>query len=58
MNDYNEKNCDERHEKITEEFHNVWAKLKTLDNRLWAILILLIFNLGGIIISIVMKYHT
>jgi len=55
MNDYNEKICDERHKKITEEFGYVWDKIKTLEGRLWAIIVLLVFNLGGVIISIMMK---
>jgi len=55
MNDYNEKNCDERHEFIEKEFKKVWSRFKTLDGRLWAIIVLLVFNLGGVIISIIMS---
>ena len=55
MNEYNEKNCDERHDKLEKELENVWNRFKTLDGRLWAIIVLLVFNLGGVIISIMMK---
>ena len=49
MNDYNEKNCDERHKNIREELDNVWGKLKSFEGRIWAIVILQIMVLGGII---------
>ena len=48
MNDYNEKICDERHEKIKEEFLVVWDKLKSFENRLWAVIILQITLLVGV----------
>ncbi len=49
MTDYNEKWCEERHDKIEKEFDNVWAKLKNQDNRLWSIIVLQLVVLGGII---------
>ena len=48
MNDYNEKNCDERHEKIEKELLVVWEKLKTFEGRLWAVIILQITLLVGV----------
>jgi hypothetical protein len=47
--EYNQGWCDERHKKIGEEFHAVWEKIRIVDNRLWAVLVLLIANLGGVI---------
>ena len=40
MNDYNEKNCDERHEFVEKEFEKVWKKLDKYDIRIWGILVL------------------
>ncbi len=48
MNDYNQKWDDERHEKIKEEFLVVWDKLKSFENRLWAVIILQITLLVGV----------
>ena len=55
VDDYNEKNCDERHRNIREEFDQVWAKIDKFDVRLWVIIIMLFFNLGGIVITIVTR---
>ena len=56
MNDYNEKWCNERHEFIEKEFDMVGLKIKTIEARLWAIIILLVFNFGGII-AVLLKYQ-
>ena len=48
-NEYNKEWCDERHQFIEKEFVKVWTKIKTFDARLWAIIVLLVFNIGGII---------
>ena len=55
MNDYNQNWCNERHRKIDTRFKDVWDKLKTLEGRLWAIIVLLFMNLAGIFVSIAMK---
>lgn len=47
--DYNKDWCDERHDKIEREFDKMWKRIKTFDARLWAIIVLLVFNFGGII---------
>lgn len=46
MNTYNEKNCDERHDNIGKEFENVKKTILKLDNRLWAIIVLLVISIG------------
>ena len=48
MNDYIKGWCDDRHDKIKEEFLVVWEKLKAFENRLWAVIILQIALLVGI----------
>ena len=55
MNDYNRDWCDERHEKIDREFKNVWTKMRTMEGRLWAIILLLVFNLGVVIVTALVK---
>ena len=56
MNEYNKEWDDERHENIDEEFKSVWDKLKTLDNRLWAIIVLqliLLVSIGGVLLKLI-----
>lgn len=55
MNDFLQAWCNERHDKIKEEFDTVWKKIDTIDGRMWAIIVLLFLNLGGVIASIVIK---
>ena len=54
MNDYKKDWCDERHEKIGKEFDAVWDKFKTIEARLWIIILLLVFNLGGVILRLLL----
>ena len=49
--EYNKEWCDERHENIRKEFTDVWAKFKTVEGRLWTIILLLVLNLGVVIAS-------
>lgn len=53
MNDYIQRWCDERHKKIDEEFDIMWGKIKTLEGRVWSILLLLVANLAGVITTLV-----
>ena len=52
---FSAKLCDERHDDIKDNFDGVDDKMKTLDNRLWAIIVLLVLNFGTLIISILSK---
>jgi len=45
-NVYNEKNCDERHDNIGREFIEVWSKINKFENRLWAIIVLIVISIG------------
>ncbi|MHA1289504.1 MAG: hypothetical protein ACTSPB_19110 [Candidatus Thorarchaeota archaeon] len=47
--EYNQDWCNERHERIDEEFNQVWKRIKTVDSRLWAILVVQLVILGGIV---------
>ena len=49
MEDYNEKWCDERHDKIGEEFMAVWKRMNGFDKKLWTIIIMLVANLAGLV---------
>ena len=49
MEEYNVKLCDERHDKIADEFLVVWRKMNGTDKKLWAIILLLIVNLAGML---------
>lgn len=51
--EYNAAWCEERHQKIAEEFNSVWAKIRRQDNLMWGTLITLIGNLGGIIATLI-----
>ena len=53
--EFNSKFCDERHEKIGEEFMALKDRIKTVEGRLWAIIVLLVFNFAGIIFSIITR---
>ena len=49
MEEYNVKLCDERHDKITEEFMAVWKRMNGTEKKLWAIILLLVANLAGLV---------
>ena len=49
MNDFLQKWCDERHNKIDKEFGVVWKKFGTIETRLWGMIILQLIILGSII---------
>jgi len=49
MDNYNSKLCDERHDKITDEFLVVWKKMNGTDKKLWTIILLLVANLAGLV---------
>lgn len=49
MDDFNQKFCDERHQNIKEEFDAVWKRMNGTERKLWAIIILLVGNLAGLI---------
>jgi len=53
--EYNKEWCDERHNFITKEFTDVWVKIKTVEGRLWTIILLLVLNLGGLIATTLIK---
>ena len=55
MNEYNKEWDDERHDKIEKELETVWNRFQTLEGRLWIIILLLVFNLGGIILRFFIK---
>ena len=46
MNEFIAKWCDERHKKIGEEFKEVWSKINKFENRLWAIIVLIVISIG------------
>ena len=49
MEEYNEKWCDERHDKIADEFLVVWKRMNGTEKKLWAIILLLVANLAGLV---------
>ena len=49
MEEYNVKLCDERHDKIIEEFTAVWTRMNGFDKKLWTIIIMLVANLAGLV---------
>jgi hypothetical protein len=49
VEEYNVKLCDERHDKIAEEFLVVWKRMNGTEKKLWAIILLLVANLAGMI---------
>ena len=49
MENFNVKLCDERHDKITEEFLVVWKRMNGTEKKLWAIILLLVANLAGLV---------
>ena len=55
VDEYTKEWCNERHKGIDKEFKAVWGRLKTLEARLWAIIILLVFNLGIAIMNFMHK---
>lgn len=46
--EYNHDWCDERHEKIGQTFDVCFRRIDRVEAKLWAVLILLFANLGGI----------
>lgn len=48
-----QKLCDERHDNIDKEFKRGRERMNGLEKKLWAIIILLITNLMGLIIFFV-----
>ncbi len=54
-NQYNYQLREERHDNIEKELETVWDRFKTLEGRLWIIILLLVFNLGGIILRFFIK---
>ena len=49
MEEYNAKLCDERHDKIADEFLVVWKRMNGTEKKLWAIILLLVANLAGLV---------
>ena len=49
MKEFNVKLCDERHDKITDEFLVMWKRINGTEKKLWAIILLLVANLAGLI---------
>ena len=49
MEEYNVKLCDERHNKIADEFLVVWTRMNGFDKKLWTIIIMLVANLAGLV---------
>lgn len=55
-NAYNYRWCREKHDDIDREFgrvektfDTVWGAIRSLDRKLWGIIVLLVINFGGII---------
>jgi len=55
MNNYLKEWCDERHQRIDKEFSEVWAKVKSLEGKLWSILVMLAVNIGIGVLALLMK---
>ena len=56
VSDFNQALCNEKHENIEKEFKAVWARLKNyqtdlkaMNNKLWAILLMLTANLAAVV---------
>jgi len=49
MDDFNLRLCEERHENIKKEFEAMWKHMNGTEKKLWAIIILLVSNLAGLI---------
>ena len=52
---YNEELCKTLHKSQREEMDRMWDKLKSIEGRFWAIIILLLMNLTGIIATFIAK---
>ena len=48
-NDYSNRFCDDRHKNIDKEFKAVWTRMNGFDKKLWAIIVLIMANLGTVI---------
>lgn len=51
--EYNLDWCNERHQRIQDEFNSVWEKLRRQDGLLWGLLLALIGNFGGVIATLI-----
>ena len=49
MDDFNLGLCEERHKNIEKEFEAMWKRMNGTEKKLWAIIILLVGNLAGLI---------
>jgi len=53
---FNKEYYDEKIESLEKEFIAVWKRINTMDNRFYVVITLLVFNLGGMLVSIVLSY--
>lgn len=53
---FNKEYYDEKIESLERELIDVWKRINTIDNRFYAVIILLVFNLGGMLVNIVISY--
>ncbi len=53
---FNKEYYDEKIESLEKELIDVWKRINTIDNRFYAVIILLVFNLGGMLVNIVISY--
>lgn len=44
-----QKLCDERHDNIDKEFKRMRERMNGLDKKLWALILLMVANLGSLI---------
>ena len=50
---YNGEWCRDRHQKIDDEFSEVWGKFRRMDRMFLAIMLALIGNLGGVTATLI-----
>lgn len=51
--DYNFDLCQEKHRALEKDVEIVFSKLRGIESRLWGIVLLLVANLAGVLVSLV-----
>jgi len=57
MDEFDVRLCEERHKNIEKEFVAVWKRMNGTEKKLWAIIILLVGNLAGLLAVLLRITH-
>jgi len=57
MIDFNKEYYDEKIDSLEKGDVILWKKVSTIENKLWGIILLLVFNFGGMLVNILLSYN-